>query len=344
MAAEFPKAWQYLRGFEPELRAREGKKFDDDKWYRMGRSQNLDKQEVPKLLVAQLVPGLRICFDHSGKFYANNVRVNGILPRGDNGWFLMSMLNAPISNFIFRWLGKPKDNGYFEANKQFIAPLPIPQADGASRAGLTALAKGLQQRSTQRIDLLARLAERLAATTRAQLPLEQVLGDVDSIPQIEQKVPKSVPAIGRKVWVDEERMAQEEAALARLDGMIRLDSAMTVELAGGKLALLIDGAEAAKLFVEPAHEALVTAQWTCVALDFTPSGKNDGKRLVDRLRKIAVAAEPAVAAQIIAIGSELAALSEVLRDDEEQLHELTCRLFKLTPAERTLVDASRRGR
>ena len=50
LAKEFPKAWAYLKSFEGELRNREGKKFDDDKWYRMGRTQNLDKQEIPKLL------------------------------------------------------------------------------------------------------------------------------------------------------------------------------------------------------------------------------------------------------------------------------------------------------
>lgn len=136
MARAFPKAWRYLQSFEKELRDREGGKFDDDRWYRMGRTQNLDKQEVPKLLVAQLVPQLRLSFDEHGRFYANNVRVNGILPRGENGWFLLGVLNAPISNYIFKWLGKPKDNGYYEANKQFIAPLPIPKASrtNASRS------------------------------------------------------------------------------------------------------------------------------------------------------------------------------------------------------------------
>src|SRR5690606_30339077 len=51
LTKDFPKAWTYLKSFEKELRARESGKFDDDKWYRMGRTQNLDKQEVPKLLV-----------------------------------------------------------------------------------------------------------------------------------------------------------------------------------------------------------------------------------------------------------------------------------------------------
>ena len=341
MDKEFPLAWRYLKGFEVELRAREGGKFDDDKWYRMGRSQNLDKQELPKLIVAQLVPGMRVTFDEKGKFYANNVRVNGILPHGDNGWFLLSTLNAPITDYIFKWLGKPKDNGYFEANKQFIAPLPIPQADRQTRAGLTALAKGLQQRRTRRMALLAALEERLATTARAVWPLERVLADVESVPQIELKIPASVPAADRQARVDDERKAQEEAALARIEGLIRLDSLFSADLEAGKLTLLIDGAPAARAFVAVDQEALIAAQWRCIALDFTPTGKGDAKRLIDRLRKPAVTAEPATAAQIIAIGAQLEALCDVLADDEAQLHEMTCTLFNLSDEERRLVDQGR---
>ncbi len=343
---QFPSAWSYLKSYETELRRRDsGKNDHDDKWFGYIYPKSLDRQEVAKLLVPRLVSKLSCFVDEKGKFYCDNADVSGVIPvRPDDIWYLSGVLNAPISNSIFSWLTKPFRGDYKSANKQFIAPLPIPKADGASRAGLTALAKGLQQRSTARVDLLAQLEERLATTARTVLPIERVLGDVESIPQIELRIPKSVPASGRKAWVDDERSAQEEAALARLDGAIRLDSEFAVTLARGKLALLIDGAEAAKLFVEPAQAALVTAQWSCVALDYTPSGKGDGKRLVDRLRKVALAAEPAVAAQIIAIGEDLAALSDVLRDDEAQLHELTCKLFNLTPAERALVDASRRQR
>ena len=85
MEDAYPKAWAYLRGFEDDLRAREKDKFDDDEWYRMGRHQNLDKQEISKLMVAQLVPQLRLAFDDKAKYYINNVRVNGIIPRGENG-------------------------------------------------------------------------------------------------------------------------------------------------------------------------------------------------------------------------------------------------------------------
>lgn len=342
MAAEFPKAWKYLQDCEKELRAREGNKFNDDRWYRMGRTQNLDKQEVPKLLVPRLVANLGCFVDDKGRYYCDNVDVGGVVASHKSDvWFLAGVLNSPVTNVIFGWLTKPFRGDYKSANKQFIAPLPVPSVERKDRAGLSQLAQKLQQDSSERIDLLAQLAELLAKTVRPLLPLEQVLDDVESIPQIELKIPKSVPLANRKAWVDDERKAQGAAAFARLDGLIRLDSEMTVMLAKGKLSFLIDEQEAAKLFVQSAEAELIAAQWRCISLDFAPTGKGDGKRVIDRLRKVAKTADPAVTEQIIVIGQELATLSDTLREDEAQLHELTCTLFKLTTEERALVDASR---
>lgn len=341
MARDYPKAWAYLRSHEAELRAREGGKFDDDAWYRMGRHQNLDKQELPKLLVAQLVPALRLSFDERGKVYANNVRVNGILPRGDNGWFLLAVLNAPVTNAIFRWLGKPKDNGYFEANKQFIAPLPIPRADRADRASLSGLARRMQGNRTRQMDLRAALTERLATTTRVTLSYDRFLPGVRSIAAIEADAPATIAPADRKNWVDEQRASDEEAALAQLDAAIRADSLFDVTLADGKLSLAVDEREAARLFVGDEEGPLIAAQWRAVALGFEPRGKGDGKRLADQLRRVAREAEPAVRDQILDIASELATLDAVLRDDEGDLHELTCRVFKLSEAERRLVEEGR---
>lgn len=78
-----------------------------------------------------------------------------------------------------------------------------------------------------------------------------------------------------------------------------------------------------------------------VALDFQPKGKNDAKRLIARLRRVATSADPAIVEQIIAIGEELATLGRVIRDDEARLHELTCAMFNLTPEERRLIDRRR---
>ena len=58
-------------------------------------------------------------------------------------------------------------------------------------------------------------------------------------------------------------------------------------------------------------------------------------------RRVATDADPSVTAQIIAIGADLAALTDVLRDDEHQLHELTCLMFNLSDDEKRLVERGR---
>lgn len=342
MTRQYPKAWKYLKGFEAELRARESKKFDDDKWYRMGRTQNLDKQEVTKLLVPRLVARLGCFADERGRYYCDNVDVGGVIPaRKDDIWLLAGILNAPVTNTIFGWLTKPFRGDYKSANKQFIAPLPIPKATRAERAALSALAQGMQQRKTEQVDLHARLDERLGATARTRWPLEKLLPDVRPVATIEADAPASISSADCKRWVDEQRTADEEAALARIDGAIRLDSEASVTLADGKLAFLIDEAEVARVFLGEAESALVEAQWRAAAIDFAPTGKGDAKRLVDRLRYVAVSADPAVAEQIVEIGAKLHWLSDVIRDDEAQLHELTSQMFGLTDVERALVETGR---
>lgn len=339
LTREFPDAWKYLKTFETELREREGGKFNDDKWYRMGRTQNLDKQEVPKLLVPRLVARLACFADDRGHYYCDNVDVGGVVPRRtEDIWFLAGVLNAPVTNTIFGWLSKPFRGDYKSANKQFIAPLPIPKPTRKDRAALSALAMGMQQRRTLRLQLRSRLDERLSATACAVWPLEKLLADVRSIPQIEDEAPRSILPSQRKKWVDEQRRAEEESSLARIDGLIHLDSEASVVLDAGKLSFLVDEQEVARVFVTDAEAPLVEAQWRSVGLDFQPSGKGDAKRLVERLRRVATAADQAVAEQIIAIGQELAELTAVLREDENQLHELTCLLFNLTDEERSLVE------
>ncbi|MGQ0636267.1 MAG: Eco57I restriction-modification methylase domain-containing protein [Planctomycetaceae bacterium] len=126
----FKRCWAYLKQNESVLRARESGKFDDDQWYRFGRHQNIDKQELAKIGVPQTVNRLAAFIDAKGERYFNNVRINGILPRADGTfdlWYLLGILNSDACDCYFRSIAKPKDRGYFEANKQFIAPLPIPK-------------------------------------------------------------------------------------------------------------------------------------------------------------------------------------------------------------------------
>jgi hypothetical protein len=199
----------------------------------------------------------------------------------------------------------------------------------------------MQERRTRQVELRSALAERLAATARVKWPLEKILPNVRPIREIEAEAPKSVPPSGLKKWVDSRRKEEEEAALAEIDGAMRLDSEASVGLHAGKLSFLVDEQEVARVFISKEAEALVEAQWRAVAIEFAPTGRDDAKRLVDKLRRVATSADGDVADQIIKIGHDLAQLSEVLNQDEEQLHEMTCYLFNLSDGERRLVERAR---
>jgi len=139
------------------------------KWYRFGGTQNLDKQELAKLVVAQTVTEMRVYSDSDGGDYLNNVRVNGILASKPSLLnYLMGILNSPVCNFVFVRTSKPKDNGYYEANKQFIAPLPIPKVTKKQANSVAIKAQNLQNLYTNRRSTITSLERRISATPRQE--------------------------------------------------------------------------------------------------------------------------------------------------------------------------------
>lgn len=341
MAEQYPRAWEYLRRFERELRRREAKAFDDQAWYRFGRNQNIDKQETSKLFVSQLVAGMRVSFDEQGDYYANNVRVNCIIPRR-NGWYLLGALNSPITNYIFKWLGKPKVNNYYEANKQFIAPLPIPAANDDDTAEVARIARALQAGYTERARLRTALKERIDRVAVRPRPAEWLLPGVQVKAAIEADAPRLIPDRDRRGWADRRQKEQIEAALAQIDDAISLDSRIEAAFEDGELMLRVDGTPVCRgIYLEDQTGAFLAAQWQVAALGFEPTGKGNAKRLTDALRKVGDEAPPALRDQIIDRQARLLALAGELRALEAELHTITVRLYGLTPEERRLVERGR---
>ncbi len=350
MAARFPGAWAYLASFENELRRREKFQipiqgciglFDDGSWYRFGRNQNLDKQETIKLLVPRLVPALRLAIDADGEFYCDNVDVGGVVPTNPNDLdYLAGILGSPTADLIFRWGSKPFRGAFLSANRQFIAPLPIPNADAAAKAEVARLARDLQAGYTERLRLRSAIADRLGLVSRRPRPHEWLL-------PTEIKPKDKLEVVDARVPVNERRAAAAtlykelvDAALARLDDAIRLDSALDAEFVDGELRFLIDDAPAIRgIYLDDLEGEFILAQWQVVALGFEPTGRGDAKRLTDQLRTVGADAEAEVRSQIIERQSQLAALGATLRDLERQLHSITCRLYDLTLAERQLVES-----
>ncbi len=122
-----PRTWEYLCTNELELRRREKGKMDHDGWWAFGRTQSLGLHDQPKLGVAATVKRLEVAADPAGVAYFHNVRVNGILPRDDGPSLavLTAVLNSRAIDFAFRRGAAPLQNGFYTANKQFIAWLPI---------------------------------------------------------------------------------------------------------------------------------------------------------------------------------------------------------------------------
>jgi hypothetical protein len=144
---EIPLTYGYLLEHEVALRAREGGAMDHDGWFGYVYPKSLSNHRLPKLGVAATVMNLEIAPDDQGGVYFHNVRVNGILPREDGPglWTLLALLNSRLLDWVFRRGATQLANGHYQANKQFIAPLPIkiPDVDQANR--LEDLAKSLHE-------------------------------------------------------------------------------------------------------------------------------------------------------------------------------------------------------
>ncbi|MER9617023.1 hypothetical protein [Mesorhizobium sp. M0207] len=338
MEQRFPRAWQYLLSWEAELRAREGNKFDDDNWYRFGRHQNVDKQDIPKLIVAQTVPEMRVCADTSADKYLNNVRVNGIIAAtGTDQSYLLGVLNGPISDFVFRRIGKPKQGGWFEANKQFIAPLPIPNVSPEDRAEIAARARELQRNWTRRRELLHSIEDRLSVLARARHPARWLWPDLQELPEMTAQAPAVLKLQGeRRAWAEaqlnEFEASRLEALQAALDGGGRLEAAFRE----GELRLYVGGAIILdRIYLNDGAGRLAEAYWRWL---FLSRKWREADRFAAELRRPPVESDSPATHQFVERIGELADDVNAIEAGEREMNERLFQLYALTADERLLVE------
>lgn len=344
MQSNYPDAWTYLIGHEKELRKREDHRFDNDEWFQFGRSQNITKQELPKLMVAQTVNAMEVSADFDGAFYINNVRVNGIMPaRKVPIWSILAALNAKPCNFYFRKTAKPKDNGYFEANKQFIKYLPIPKAKPADQAALSQDAERLQELYDQRRQALADIGSRIGAVRIRPRPNEWLFPDLPDVADLTNQAPKRLIGTERHTWA-KERLAKEiEARHAALAEQLKPGVSLTAELVRGELRFLIDGIPAITgVFPPPAEAPFLLAQWLLLASRTEVKANTTGKKLADLLRKVSPSAEPHIMDDVIRLQTSIATDEAEISKLEARINEMIYRLHKLKPDEIALIETSTR--
>jgi TaqI-like C-terminal specificity domain/Eco57I restriction-modification methylase len=262
---DYPLAWGHLKRFEKPLRARESNAFDDDDWYRFGRNQNIDKQEIAKILVPRLCLDLAAVNDGKGQFFIDNVDVGGIeVADGVNADFLTGLLNSTIVNFVWKRIAKPFQNGYLSANKQFIAPLPIPAAKPADIAKVVALSKKLTELHTTRRNTLSDLERRLAACEVVEKPAEWLWpSEVSSVEALLAKAPKGGNSHAKVAWSREQRAKQIELAAEDLQGRLRVGASLEVELLiKGELRLKDEGTTVLEgVFVDAGEAKQIAIDW-----------------------------------------------------------------------------------
>ena len=343
----FPKAWSYLRTHEAFLRNRERKKMDkDDGWWAYNYPKNLDKQLFPKLIVAQTVPSLRSCFDYEGHFYLNNVRVNAIYSKGlETGWYLLGVLNAKVANYVFVRIAKSKEGGYFEANKQFIAPLPIPDADDVSKQQVAALAEKLQELHTEYRDTLEKLNKRLSAgamedDTRTTTWIWSGLPDWKTIKKADEAIATELKGAALTKWAKEQEKLQLSKKLEKLLVRLRPGLKLTVNNDDGEFTVLADGIVAFDaVYTEEEEAPFISAQWKQVirTTNITPS--LSAEKLLSEFLKLKKTSNTSLINQILSLDKKLDQLQKDIDEQEAAMNALVYGLYGLSDTEIRQIEA-----
>ena len=254
----------------------------------------------------------------------------------------MAVLNGPVCDFVFRVRSKPFQNDYRSANRQFIAPLPVPNTSPEERADLAARARRLQTRWTHRRDLLRQAANRLAVLARARHPARWLWPDLPSLPEMTERAPKGLRLVNeRRRWAEEKLDELEASRLEALQAALDRRERWQVRFEGGELRLYVSGAVVLdKIFLDESSGRLTETYWRWLLLSGT---LREAKQFAADLRRPPALTDAPAAAQfhdrVMALAEEVAAIEA----DERAMNEMLYRLYRLTAEERNLVE-NERGR
>lgn len=352
IADRFPKAWQYLRKHEKELRNREHGAFDDDAWYRFGRNQSIDKQKLPKLGIPQTVPEMRVFYDSAGAFCFNNVRVNGILTDEDeSAYFLMGILNSRVVDFVFRRIAKPKEprpsGAYFEANKQYIGPLPIPKASEKDKKRIADLARQLEKLHSARRDTIAALDQRLDShqMVSAPRPAKWLWADVGDVPYWASRNTEGRSGRDLSAWAKQMHDEKLAAHLTEIGNAMTFRATLCARLHDGELRFYVrDTCIISGVYVSKVEGPLILAQWRRAARDTFVSDSVNAAKIIEWLLDLKSTENVALIDQIQQLGETLEGLEDEIRKTERALDDVAYESYALTEEERIMVEQDTRFR
>jgi type I restriction-modification system DNA methylase subunit len=174
MAADYPRAWEYLKHYGQALRGREGGKWNHEQWYAFGRTQNLTQMNDPKLIVQVISPYGRYAYDETGIYFTGggNGPYYGVRwlasDNAESLHYLQAVLSSRLLDWYLRRVSSPFRGGYWSYGKRFIEQLPIRTIDFTDAADKT------------RHDRMVALVDKMLALHQ-QLPAAHTAHDRDLI-------------------------------------------------------------------------------------------------------------------------------------------------------------------
>jgi hypothetical protein len=282
-----------------------------------------------------------ICFvDARGDYCLDNVDVGGVEPAVSvDLFFIAGLMNSEVLNFVFQRISKPFRGNYLSANKQFIAPLPIPNASPEQAADVARGARNLQESHTARRDKLVSLAKRTETIRRRAKPETWLFPNLKSKRELEADAPSTVDTDGRQAWAAKHYGDALEALHEAIGQRLNPGAALGAAFANGELSFSIDGVTVIdRIFESEAEGTFILAQWKVLATTFQVTERTVGKKLCDALRKLATNDGSPVILQIMVLERELAFLDTEIARQEREMNALVYALYSLSAEEIEMVE------
>jgi hypothetical protein len=249
----------------------------------------------------------------------------------------MAVLNAPVCDFVFRIISKPFQHDYRSANKQFIAPLPIPRALEEARSETAAHAHRMRERWTVRRDLLREGTDRLSVLARARHPARWLWPHLPALPEIAERAPKGLRLVtDRRKWAEEQLDEMEATEVEALQAALDRGGRREVRFERGELRLYVSGAAVLnKIYLDDAAGRLAESYWRWLLLN---GPAREAERFAADLRRPPAPSDSPAAAQFIEHVAALAKEVAAIEADERALNETLYGVYRLSPEERNLVE------
>lgn len=342
----YPKTWEYFCRYESMLRARENGKMNlPTGWWAYNYPKNIEKQLSPRLLVAGTAPELRVSADFNGATVQDDRRVFGVSVENESELgFILALLNSTVCGYVFKRIARPKSGGFFDIEKQFIAPLPIPDATPEQRAEVGKRARELQELHTLRRDTIAKLEQRLRSGQTAPLtpePKEDWLWPAIGTPATWKQSPAAPAGLSARdltAWAKGQLAAALQDRLDTLDALLRPGVALSVRNSEDELALDIGGREALRIYDRP-DTPWIAAQWRHLLRDINVTESFDGKRLTKLLLSLRLTQDSHIRDRILALDAEISDLDRTIAERESGLNAVIYGLYGLSPEEIAMVEA-----